>query len=250
MPLIPDAEPLTIAGGRDAVLLLHGFTGSPKSMKPWGRDLAAHGYSVSVPRLPGHGTTWQELNKIPWSGWYAQAERSLADLRREHDTVFVAALSMGGSLALRLAEEHPEDVAGLALVNPAVFTNRPDKYLLPVIKHVIGGWPGITNDINREGVDEGGYNRIPTRAAHSVLDLWRVTREDLPRVTAPLLVFTSVEDHVVEPENSTYIIDHVASETRRHVTLHNSYHVATLDHDDQLIFDTSREFFDGLASPH
>lgn len=76
-PFHAEAEPAPDGGRRVGVLLLHGFTGSPASLVPWGRHLAAHGLGVAVPRLPGHGTSWQELNRTTWAYWYAEAERSL-----------------------------------------------------------------------------------------------------------------------------------------------------------------------------
>jgi carboxylesterase len=105
------------------VLLSHGFTGSPKSMRPFGEHLAAEGYGVAVPRLPGHGTTWQEMNKTAWPDWYAVLDNELERLRKEHDQVFLVGLSMGGCLVLRLAEEHGGDVSGLVLINPSVRTD-------------------------------------------------------------------------------------------------------------------------------
>src|SRR3712207_6381224 len=104
MPLFPGAEPFAAEGGSVGVLLCHGFTGSPRSMRPWGEYLGAAGLTVALPRLPGHGTTWQELGRTRWEDWYAEVDRELADLRRRCASVFVMGLSMGGTLALRLAE--------------------------------------------------------------------------------------------------------------------------------------------------
>jgi len=112
MTVHPLATPLSLparpelTGGRPlGVLLLHGFSGSPASMKPWAQFLGEKGYAVEVPRLPGHGTRWQDLNKVAWTDWYAEAERALDRLRDTTEAVVVGALSMGGSVALRLAEE-------------------------------------------------------------------------------------------------------------------------------------------------
>ena len=90
----------------------HGFTGSPYSMKPWARHLAEHGYAVEVPLLPGHGTTWQEMNRTRWEDWYAEVTRAFDKLAAENDVVVAAGLSMGGALVLRLAADHPDRVAG------------------------------------------------------------------------------------------------------------------------------------------
>jgi carboxylesterase len=242
MTLMPGAEPWRQDGGPVGVLVLHGFTGSPKSVTPWGRALAEQGWAVSVPLLPGHGTRWQDMNQTTWQDWYHEAERALRDLRSTCDTVFVMGLSMGGSLALKLAEEHGDDIRGLALVNPAVHTERPDRFLLPILHHIIGGFPGISNDIAKPGQDEGAYDRIPLKAAHSLSQMWRDVKADLPRISTPLLLFRSAEDHVVEPSNAAWILGHVSSDDVAEVVLPDSYHVATLDYDAEIIVRDSIDF--------
>ena len=116
----PAIQPYEAGDGPNGVLLVHGFTGTPQSMRPWAEHLEAAGFTVSLPRLPGHGTHWKELNQTAWSDWYAHVDAAFLALRDRCDRVFVAGLSMGGALSLRLAEQHGEDVAGLVLVNPAV----------------------------------------------------------------------------------------------------------------------------------
>lgn len=233
--------------GRIGVLLSHGFTGSPASMKPWAEYLASQGYAVSLPRLPGHGTTWQELNTTTWEDWYAELERAFEDLQARVDTVFVFGLSMGGALALRLAADHPDRVAGLVLVNPAVGTNRKDVKLLPVLKHLVPSFPGIANDIKKPGVEEHGYTRTPLRAADSMFRGYKALRADLSHVTAPLLVFRSTADHVVDPSSAKIILGSVRSPEVREELLANSFHVATLDNDADRIFEGSAAFVERVS---
>lgn len=242
MPLFPGAEPFTADGGPVGALLLHGFTGSPKSMRPWAEYLADAGLTVRVPRLPGHGTRWQDMNITTWEDWYAEADRSLSELGKNCDQVVVMGLSMGGSLTLRLAEVHGSSLAGLVIVNPAVHSERPDRFLLPVLHHVIGAFPGISNDIKKPGVDEGAYDKIPLKAAHSLTKLWAQVKADIVAVDQPLLLFRSPEDHVVEPSNSAWILEHVSSADVTEVLLPNSYHVATVDFDAETIFTGSLDF--------
>lgn len=242
MPVLDHAQPFSADGGRVGVLLVHGFTGSPASMRPWGRYLAEHGYAVRVPRLPGHGTRWQELNRTRWQDWYAELETSLDDLNRRCEQVVVAGLSMGGCLMLRLAEEHGRRVAALVLVNPSVGSENKQLLAVPVAKHLIPSIAGIGGDIKKPGVEESGYDRTPLRAVHEMTKLWKVTREDLPKVTQPLLMFRSAEDHVVEPLSGRVILSRVSSRDLTETVLQNSYHVATLDNDAPRIFDESLAF--------
>ena len=119
-PLSLPAPPDRTGGRAIGVLLVHGFTGSPASMKPWARYLAEQGYAVEVPLLPGHGTTWQDLNQVAWTDWYDEAARAFDPLHEDCAAVVVGGLSMGGSVALRLAEERGDQVSGVILVNPFV----------------------------------------------------------------------------------------------------------------------------------
>jgi carboxylesterase len=241
--VLPGAEPYEHDGSTDiGVLLCHGFTGSPQSMKPWADALVAAGFSVRLPRLPGHGTRWQEMNSTGWPDWYGALEPELARLRERCASVFVFGLSMGGTLALRLAEQHGAEIAGLVLVNPSVTTLRKDAKFLPVLARVLPSVAGIASDIAAPGVSELGYSRTPVRAAASLSKLWRLVRADLGRVEQPLLLLRSAVDHVVEPVNAEIVLAGVSSSDVREIVLPDSYHVATLDHDKATIFAESIEF--------
>ena len=241
------AEPFSWPGGdgadgRTGVLLVHGFTGSPFSMRPWGEFLAGEGFAVRGPRLPGHGTSWQDCNTSTEDDWLAEVHRSFDLLAEECDRVFVAGLSMGGTLAIRFAEQRPRDPAGLVLVNPSLMTLRLDAKLLPLLARLTPSWAPIANDIKKPGVDELAYPKLPTRAAVALRRLWAATRSELAAITAPLLVFRSVDDHVVEPASAEALLAGVSSTDKAEVLLHESYHVATLDNDAQKIFTTSAEW--------
>jgi carboxylesterase len=243
VPILPGAEPFAHDGSTEiGVLLCHGFTGSPQSMAPWGTRLAEAGYTVRCPLLPGHGTTWRDMNRTGWPDWYRTVDESFAELAARCATVFVFGLSMGGTLALRLAEQHGSEVAGLVLVNPSVTTERKDAPLLPVLARIVPSMPGISNDIEKPGGTELAYGRLPLRAAASLSKLWQEVRRDLGRVGQPLLLFRSAVDHVVEPVNARVVLEGVHSADLREIVLADSYHVATLDNDAPAIFDGSIEF--------
>ena len=247
MPVMPGAEPFTHDGGRVGVLLCHGFTGTPQSLRPWAEHLAAAGLTVVLPRLPGHGTTLAEANMTHWEDWYAELDRHLAELRERCDQVFVMGLSMGGTLAIRLAEVHGDDIAGLVLVNPSLLTKRPDRFLLPVMRWVVPTWPGIASDIKKPGVTELAYDKIPVKASYQLTRLWMTTRGDLDKVTQPVLIFRSTQDHVVEPDSCEMFHAKASSTDVREVLLEDSYHVATLDNDAPTIFEGSLEFVRELS---
>lgn len=243
MGVMPGAEPFAADGGEVGVVLSHGFTGTTQSLRPWAEHLAAAGLTVRLPRLPGHGTRWQDLNDTRWQDWYGEVERAFDDLRGRCRQVFAMGLSMGGTLVLRLAEQHPADVAGIVLVNPLLGTERKDvKYALPVLHRFVPSLPGIASDIRKPGSTELAYDRTPLKAMHSLTQLYREVVADLAGVTAPVLLFRSRVDHVVDPLSARLLHAGACSTQVSEVILEESYHVATLDHDAPAIFDGSLEF--------
>src|ERR1700685_394618 len=78
--MVAGAEPCEAAGGPVGVLLCHGFTGSPQALRPWAEYLADQGLTVSLPRLPGHGTTWQDLARTGWRDWFAEVDVAFGKL--------------------------------------------------------------------------------------------------------------------------------------------------------------------------
>ncbi len=242
MSVLRGAEPFAADGDRTGVLLLHGYTGTPHSMRAWAQAFADAGRSVRLPLLPGHGTRWQDLNATRWPDWYAAAEEAFEELAAGCEQVFVVGLSMGGALALRLAQEHPDRVAGLVLVNPALTNDDPRRLALPLLRHLVPSMPGIASDIARPGVRELAYDRNPLHAAHSLLQLFSTVRADLHKVSAPILLLRSEVDHVVPASSSSLIMAEVSSGEVHEVVLANSYHVATLDHDAQQVIEAGLAF--------
>lgn len=247
MPLMPGAEPYRHDGGAVGVLLCHGFTGTPQSLRPWAEYLAQRGLTVSAPLLPGHGTRWQDMQQTGWEDWYAEVDRAFRALSRRCERVFVFGMSMGGALTLHLAAQHGVAVGGVALVNPSVKADSHQLKAVPLLRHFVPSVPGIASDIAKEGSKEVGYDRTPLRAVHSLTHFWRLVRHELPQVTQPLLLLRSRVDHVVHPSNSAVVLSRVSSTDVTETVLERSYHVATLDHDAQTIFEQSYAFVERLS---
>jgi carboxylesterase len=230
----PGAEPYRADGGPLGALLLHGFSGSPASLRPMGEFLASEGLSVELPRLPGHGTHWEDLTDVTWEHWYAEAERAFGELRARCQDVVVVALSMGGSLGIHLTAQHQDEgIRGLALINPYVVDPRLSG--AGVLRLVARSRKGVINDIKKPGQDEVGYERMPVRVLPSLGKLLKLAQRDLPQVRVPVLFFRSPEDHVVKASSMKAVTTKVGTKDVEVVELRNSYHVATLDHDADLI---------------
>lgn len=235
----PGAATLRVGDGDIGVVLSHGFTGSVASVAPWANALAdGCGARVIAPRLTGHGTSVEDLSVSRWTDWYTDVESAWAELSATCSTVFVGGLSMGGALALRLAEKRP--VAGVLLVNPAIASRNRLLPFAGVLRHIIATQPGIASDIRKEGVTELAYDETSVAAAWSMTQLWKQVRADISRVTAPVLLFRSDVDHVVDDSSHTALLRALPS--TEVVGLPNSHHVATLDNDAGLIFERSVQF--------
>lgn len=246
-PVLPGAEPIDLPGGPVGALLCHGFTGTTQSIRPWAEHLAAAGLTVKAPRLPGHGTRWQDLNGTGFADWYAELERSFDDLLGRCESVFVMGLSMGGTLALRLAELRADRVTGLVVVNASLATERRALKLAPTLSRVLASVPAIGSDIKKPGRTELAYPRTPLKALASLQRAWPVVCADLHRITCPVLVFRSRVDHVVEPVSGRVLLEGLAGGTVEERILEDSYHVATLDNDAPTIFAGSLEFVQAHA---
>jgi carboxylesterase len=237
-----DAEPFSFEGGKTGVLVVHGFTGCTQSMQPLGEGLAAAGFTVTGPRLPGHGTSVKDMGTRKWEEWTGEAEKSLQELLDRCDKVFVTGLSMGGTITCFLGERYADKVAGLMPINAAVAKLNPMLPLTPIVKYVLKTIPGVGSDIKDPAAKESCYEKVPVPAAAELYELMKATKADIARITAPILIFSSREDHVVSTKNGPFILEHVSSTDREIVWLENSYHVATLDNDKQLIIDRCVEF--------
>jgi carboxylesterase len=242
----PGCEPFSFEGGPVGILLLHGFTGNPASLRGLGEWLRAQGHAVACPLYPGHGRAWHDLGGVRWQAWVDEAERALADVAAGTTSVVVFGQSFGAALALHLAARHPDVVQGLVLVNGYLRDRRIAA--APLLRYVMPSVNGVANDIKRPGQNELAAERIPMRALAEVARFFRVVKTELPSVRQPLLVFNSGEDHVVPRGTARWLLARVASARKELVELPNSYHVATLDHDADLIRGRTHEFAESLAA--
>ena len=245
---IPQAEAFELFGGEIAVLMVHGFTGSPASVRPWAEGLHSHGFTVKVPRLPGHGTSWEEMNQTKWQDWFEEVERSFLELKKRHRRIFIAGFSMGGALSIRLVAKRSREIEGLILVNPSVGDDRSFMKAVPFLKFLIPSIKGRGTDVAKENPPRHSYGRTPLKALHSLQKLWRLVQSDLERIDTPLMIGYSINDHVVHPRNSEVVIESVASIDIREVIFERSFHNVALDHDLDILVDESKTFIHDVLS--
>lgn len=245
---IPNSEPFELIGGQIAILLIHGFSGSPLSVKPWAEKLHQSGFTVNVPRLPGHGSNWNEMNQTRWEEWFAEVENKFRELKSRHQRVFVAGFSMGGALSLRLATIYRNEIEGILLVNPSIGDDRLIMRLVPFLKYFIPSVKGRGTDVAAPNPPRHSYGRTPLRALHSLQKLWRVVRRDLHLIDQPLMIGYSINDHVVNPKFSEILIDNVSSMDIREVVFERSFHNVALDYDLPILVEESVNFIREVLS--
>jgi carboxylesterase len=243
LQLLPGAEPWSVDGGPAGALCLHGFTGNPTSMRGVAEAFAAAGFSVELPRLPGHGTTVEDMMTTSWADWTAEVEAAYQRLASRTDKVVVAGLSMGGSLTLWTALQHPE-VAGIVCINPATTPQAAEvmEMLHGMVDEGTDVMPGIGADIADPDATESAYAQVPLRQLISLVeDGLAPLSGRYGEITCPLLLLTSPQDHVVEPSNGDLLAETFGGPVER-ISLDRSYHVATLDYDKDVIFDAAVAF--------
>jgi carboxylesterase len=227
--------------GRTGMLVLHGFTGSPRSLQEFAERFVEAGFSVALPLLTGHGLEPAAMEKALWTDWTADVERAYAWLKERTDRVFVAGLSMGGTLTLWLAEHHAE-IAGMITVN-AMLRHSQESLMRFIGSLGLPRWlKPVANDLMCPGIDENAYSKLPTRSTKQLALLLTAVRSDIAAIRCPALIFSSLTDHVVPPANQREIYDSIGSEDKELVPLHHSYHVATMDYDKEEIFSKSLAF--------
>lgn len=239
-PVWAQGGPGPLAGA--GILFCHGFSGSPASVRSTAEHLAAQGAAVACPLLPGHGTSWQQLALTTHEDWYSVLPPALDWLRDRSHLQVVAGLSMGGALALRVAEL--EQVAAVVLVNPSIGSDSLAYRLVPLLSKVLPSLRGIGSDIKAAGVIEPAYPRTPLAAVTSLRQLWRLAVDDLDLVTVPVLMFTSRTDHVVDGYSGRLLRKRLPKLTD--YWLDDSYHVATMDNDAAFINRTTARFISDL----
>jgi carboxylesterase len=233
--ITPGCEPYCFEGGPLGVLVLHGFTGNPVSMRPLGEACAQAGFTVQLPRLPGHGTTLEDMMTTGWADWSTAALTSYDELAGRCEKVAVVGLSMGAGLAALVAESRPQ-VVGCVFINPWINPLNPE--LLDGLNQLIDAGvetlEAVGSDIKKEATSELAYDATPLVCTKSACDGLTIVRDNLGRITVPSLLLTSRIDHTVNWERGEEIVAKSSGPVEQ-IWLEDSYHVATLDNDAALV---------------
>jgi len=228
-----------------AFLIIHGFTSTPESMEGLGTYLKEN-HTISIPLLPGHGTTWKNLNNYKWEDWYQEVEKNYLNLKKTYPKVYVLGLSLGGALALKLSQEHKVDA--LILINHLCILKGLAPKLAFIAHFFLPKIKGIASDIKKPGIKEPAYEYFSGYAGWQTQRIAHHVKQNLHKVNSPTLIFKSKDDHVIPLKSATYTLEKISSPIKEFILLENSYHVATMDFDQEIIAQKTLEFIQRLQN--
>ena len=259
-----------------AVILSHGLTGAPNEMRFLANFLNKKGFSVSCPQLANHGQPLEILKASGWQDFYQSIRKAFEDLKESYNNIFVAGLSMGALLALLLAEEFPDRIAGVCCLSPTLFYDGWNvpwyQCFLPVVcgtffKHFLYFKEeppyGIKNEQIRqkvhsyyanasmhdiEEVEKFGYPYFPLTLLHQLRLLVKYLSKKLANITVPVQLIQAKNDDLTSVKNSQFIYDRINSEMKEIFLLYNSYHIVTADQERERVAQEMERFFNRILA--
>jgi carboxylesterase len=262
-----------LPGNKNGVLLIHGLTGTPNEMRILANGLNKAGFTVYAIQLAGHCGTEEDLCKTTWQDWYKSVQDGTNYLAQHVDNVFVAGLSMGALLALKLAADRPEQIKGVGVLAPTFcydgwsmpFWAKKLFFLLVYFKKLgifqkkvfIEKPPyGLKDERIRAVVSESmlsgdaataGLAGNPFPALAEMQLLAKTMRKQLPRVTSPCLIMHSGNDDIANIETNAKLVEKSVSGSTKLVVLNDSYHLITIDSQRREVIKECASFFDNIA---
>lgn len=262
---------IDLVKGEDAVLLIHGLSGSPLEMQFVARSLYKAGFSVRVPRFSGHG--FGEIDKSEkWQYWLDEVAEHFDEMKKRYRSVSVCGLCIGAVLALKLAAEKKGEVAALSLFSTSLYF---DGWNIPWYRFLlsIGYYTpfrylysyqesepyGIKNGqlrswISREMGEKSTFSsltaKIPMTRLFQAEKLVRETKRVLQDIPTPTLIIHSLEDDTSSIRSANYVEHHIGSKKVRKVFLDDCYHNITMDNQKNVVADETMRFIrEAVANP-
>lgn len=266
---IPDAS-FSYPGGRAAVLLIHGLTGTPTEMRFIGKGLAAAGFTVYGMQMAGHCGTEEDLLRTNWHDWYGSVEAAYEKLAQKHDVIFAAGLSMGAVLSMHLAAQKPGKLRGIGLLSTTLkydgWSIPKFSFLLrwfvhtPLGRHYrfVENFPyGIKDERLRNRVvanmvagnsAEAGNLGMTGTSLSELLKVVKTVKAEMPSITTPALILHAAEDDVASSRNADYVESHIGGPKKK-VLFPESYHMLTVDQERGEVVRQMAEYFGSLCAP-
>ncbi len=249
--IIIGAEPFYFQGTErnESVLMLHGYTSTPRDLRGLGEKINGLGYTVSGILLPGHGTKPTDLDKIKWEEWFAAVKEEYERLRKKTPVVHVVGFSMGGALGLHLAANY--SIGKVVLLSPFFKTAYNKWHLVPeewlvntigrLLRHLKKKHSGNCNDPEARK-KHIAYYHYALSSINQALKLVKEVRFELPLIKNRILIIHAKGDKTTSPSTSRKIFNLLPSQIKRFVWLHHSNHIITHDYDKEIVFRETLRF--------
>lgn len=263
-------DAITLTGGEDAVLLLHGLQSSPAELQPIAKRLHQAGYTVHVPHIKGYGFMQGDTPRsvTHWQNWHQTALDEFRTLKQRHKTVSLGGLCIGATLSLSIAAELGDEVAALTLLATTLWYDgwsipwyrflrhigyySPVRYLYSYREREPFGLKNkqlrkwIAREMSHKDSSIVGASKLNLPAIQEAERMIKSVKQSLQRVTAPAIIIHAEEDDVASPRNARYVAAHIGSRKIESIMLHNSYHMITVDNDRELVSSETIRFFNSI----
>lgn len=248
--IMPGAEPFEMGHEASDVgcVLIHGFTGSPAEMRPFGEGLAQAGLRCYGPLLPGHGTNLEQMAACDHHDWLDGARHAVDYVKGRHRSTFVVGFSMGGLLALNLALEF--DLDGLVIVSTPLRIHDRRGRFIKLLKHVRRYEPPVPPPPEKVAMRPGvAYSQKPVASVERLMDLMAQTRRILPEVNVPLIGIYGAQDRTATPDDDGQtLMKTVSSPDPRLVVLPQSTHLCMFGPDRDTLLRETESFITSRSS--
>ena len=229
---------------RTAVLMIHGFTGSPSEFRRIGYFLRDQGYTIQAVRLPGHGTTPEEMLGTEWTDWYGHVREQYDELASMCSHIIVIGHSMGGLLALMLGTER--QTAGIvSLAAPVYLTTRKTAWAV-LLQYMITYIEKKPKNIPTLLDESCAYTKTPIRSVVSLRKLIKQVKKLLPQVGAPIWIGQGERDAVVRYDSAEYLYEKVGSSIKEVHYYPQTSHGMLLDQEREQIYEDISSFIGSL----
>ena len=234
-------------------LLVHGFAGSPHEMRELGEHLAEQDITTLCEPLPGHGTSPHDMMRTNWHDWHRACVSNLSELSSKCEKVFLAGISMGGTLCLHAAAHYQQhyNVAGVIALSTPVAMKIPMAPVVSVLERFIKFRALSESDVADPAAraQMQSYDRVPLRCAMSLSDLLSHVIHDLQDVHVPVLILHGRKDNMVHWSNADRIHELLGTPNKTIIELAKSGHVITVDHEKDIVKEKTCEFIRQVQSP-
>ncbi|MCB0326516.1 MAG: alpha/beta fold hydrolase [Bdellovibrionales bacterium] len=235
----PDAHSIRLEGNEDCVLMVHGFTGSPATLKNLAKEIHFQlGMSILAPLLPGHGTTPQDLNQVTWQDWVEEIEEHYGKALKKYKKVHLLGLSTGGTICVEVHKRNPGRASSICLLSPA-YRIRPAilqwlSYLFMMLPNAI-----LLGSKKKEGIPPLGdvsYSEYPFRSVKQFLRICRRMLWVRKDEHLPVLVIASQQDEIIDPASADFFYSKFPHPKSKLVKLYRSSHIITLGSEKKRVF--------------